>query len=70
MSNPVNAVLIGYGRAELRFPCEVLEDPSTGSGMVSYTPVDCGNCPEILTQLEFNENLDHILRSPVLQAAE
>ncbi len=38
MADRVNAVLIGYGRDEFNFPCEVLEDPATGARMVAYSP--------------------------------
>ena len=36
MSDRVNAVLIGKGRDEWNFPCEILEDPVTKKRFAAY----------------------------------
>ncbi len=52
MADRVNVVLIGYGRDELNYPCEVLEDPGTGARMVAYSPETWWERCEHLTRLE------------------
>lgn len=36
----VNAIHLGYGKDQLGFRCEVLEDPDTGARMLAYSPED------------------------------
>ena len=43
---------IGYGRDELNYPVEVLEDPVTGARMVAYDVETWWERAEHLTRLE------------------
>ncbi len=65
MSDRVNAVLIGYGRDENNFPCQVLEDPDTGARMVAYDVETWWERAQHLTRLEAVGKRDQIEASRV-----
>ena len=52
MSDRVNAVSIGFGKDEMGFRCEVLENPVTGARMVAYDVETWWERAEHLTRLE------------------
>lgn len=65
MSDRVNAVLIGEGRDEMGFKCEVLENPDTGARMVAYDVETWWDRAQHLTRLEAVGKRDQIEASRV-----